>query len=161
MLNRRNLLHYTIKFSLRSQFNPIIYFYALIPQLRYLITELAQLSKIKETKQKCRTHTKSINRKSELQQYFKFHPRTLQGVAVGKMKPSSFEDCESHICLIILGFWNLSVVQYSEEHYRTESFRNWITFLSQVMGWETPTLLDPLERANLIHSGDGQSPKTQ
>jgi hypothetical protein len=29
------------------------------------------------------------------------------------------------------------------------------------MEWETPTLSDPLERANIIHSGNAQSPKTQ
>jgi hypothetical protein len=33
---------------------------------------------------------------------------------------------------------------------RRQPFRNWISFRPQVMG-ETPTLLGPLERANLNH----------
>jgi hypothetical protein len=47
----------------------------------------------------------------------------------------------------LMGFWNLAIVRYSEQHYvsETECFR------PQVRGWETPTLLGPLERANLGH----------
>jgi hypothetical protein len=52
----------------------------------------------------------------------------------------------------LLGFWTLSIVRYCKEHLRTQRFGNRICFRPQVRGWETPTLLGPLERANLNHS---------
>jgi hypothetical protein len=59
------------------------------------------------------------------------------------------------LCFIfrILGFWTLSIAQYSQD-LRTQCFGNWICFCPQVRG-ETPTLwftlLAPLERPNLNH----------
>jgi hypothetical protein len=44
-------------------------------------------------------------------------------------------------------FWTSSIVRYSR-NYKTQHFGNWISFYPQV-GWETPTLLGFLERANL------------
>jgi hypothetical protein len=40
---------------------------------------------------------------------------------------------------------------YSKEHKTTERFGNRTCFRPQVRGWETPTTLGPLERANLNH----------
>jgi hypothetical protein len=40
-----------------------------------------------------------------------------------------------------------SIIRYSKKLYRTQRFRNWICFHEG----ETPTLLGPLETANLIH----------
>jgi hypothetical protein len=48
-----------------------------------------------------------------------------------------------------LGFWTLSIVRNSK-YKKTHRFIDWICFRPQVMG-ETPTLLGPLERANLYH----------
>jgi hypothetical protein len=52
----------------------------------------------------------------------------------------------------LLGF--AFIVRCSKQRQRTQRFGNWICFHPQVRGWETPTLLDPLERANLSHWGD-------
>jgi hypothetical protein len=69
----------------------------------------------------------------------------------------------------LLGFWTLSIVQYSKKQERTQRFENWICFRPQAEG-ETHTLLGPLERPNLNHlrslvffgiPHNGQSPKTQ
>jgi hypothetical protein len=79
----------------------------------------------------------------------------------------------------LLDFRTLSIVRYSRNQ-KTQRFGNWICFRPQVRG-ETPTLLGPLERANLKRlrretypvsetlffflvsriPDDGQSPKTQ
>jgi hypothetical protein len=32
-----------------------------------------------------------------------------------------------------------------------QCFRNWICLCRQVIGWEAPTLLDPLESTNINH----------
>jgi hypothetical protein len=48
-----------------------------------------------------------------------------------------------------MGFWTLSTVRYSKI-YRTQCLGNWICFRPQVSG-ETPTVMDPLERAHLSH----------
>jgi hypothetical protein len=47
-----------------------------------------------------------------------------------------------------LGLWISSTVRYSKER---NVFGNWICFRRQVRGWETPTVLGMLERANLNH----------
>jgi hypothetical protein len=49
----------------------------------------------------------------------------------------------------LLDFWTLSIVRYSRNQ-KAQRFGNWICFHPQV-GGETPTLLGPLERANLNH----------
>jgi hypothetical protein len=50
-----------------------------------------------------------------------------------------------------MGFLTLSLVRYSKERKRTQRFANWICFHTHVRVWETPTLLGPLEIANLNH----------
>jgi hypothetical protein len=49
-------------------------------------------------------------------------------------------------------YWvlDVSIVRHSKKHERSQRFGNWICFHPQVRG-ETPTLLGPLERANLNH----------
>jgi hypothetical protein len=59
----------------------------------------------------------------------------------------------------LLGLWTLSTVWHTTNH-RIQRFGNWICFHPQVRG-EKPTLLGPLERANLNILDNGQSPKTQ
>jgi hypothetical protein len=54
--------------------------------------------------------------------------------------------------LRLLGSWILSIVRYPKEHKRTQRFGNWICFRPQATGWQTLTLLGPLERDNLSHS---------
>jgi hypothetical protein len=49
----------------------------------------------------------------------------------------------------ILGYWTLTIVRNSK-YKEAQRFRNWIYFRPQVRG-ETPTLLGPLEKANLNH----------
>jgi hypothetical protein len=46
-----------------------------------------------------------------------------------------------------LGSWTLSIVRYSKENNVSEIG----CFRPQVKEWETPTLLGPLESANLGH----------
>jgi hypothetical protein len=56
------------------------------------------------------------------------------------------------------GFWTLSVFPY-RKNQRTQRFRSWICFRSQVMG-ETPTPLGHLERAEELTTITGiQFPK--
>jgi hypothetical protein len=50
-----------------------------------------------------------------------------------------------------LGFWTLSIIQYSEQQKRIYLFRNLICCHPQGKGWETPTLLNLLEKANFTH----------
>jgi hypothetical protein len=51
----------------------------------------------------------------------------------------------------LLGFWTFSIVRYStRKNQRTQHFGNRICFRPHLRG-ETPTLLGPLERANLKH----------
>jgi hypothetical protein len=38
---------------------------------------------------------------------------------------------------------------YSKEHYGVECFGNWDCFHPHLMGWETPTLLNPSEKTNI------------
>jgi hypothetical protein len=45
------------------------------------------------------------------------------------------------------GFWTLSIVQCSKEHWSTQRVGYWMLFRPQVRGWGTRTLLSPLERA--------------
>jgi hypothetical protein len=59
----------------------------------------------------------------------------------------------------LLGHWILSTVWHSKK-YRIQHFVNWICFCPQVRR-EKPTLLGPLERANLNILENGQSPKTE
>jgi hypothetical protein len=51
----------------------------------------------------------------------------------------------------LLGFWTLAIVCYSRKHKRTQHFQKLYMFLSLGEGWETPSLLGPLDRANLHH----------
>jgi hypothetical protein len=50
------------------------------------------------------------------------------------------------VCNLITGVWTLSIVRNS--NYQKTMFRKLICFRLQVRG-DTPTLLDPLETANL------------
>jgi hypothetical protein len=50
----------------------------------------------------------------------------------------------------LLGFWTLYIVWYSKK-LENATFRKLDLFPSSGEGGETPTLLDPLERANLNH----------
>jgi hypothetical protein len=50
-----------------------------------------------------------------------------------------------------LGLLGLSGLLPPAGIIRTQRFGNWICFCPQVTGWEAPTLLGPLERANLHH----------
>jgi hypothetical protein len=54
---------------------------------------------------------------------------------------------ETELLSELLGFWTSSSIRYSENQ-RTQPFGNCICFRPQVSR-ETPTLLGPLERANL------------
>jgi hypothetical protein len=53
-------------------------------------------------------------------------------------------------CSGLLGVWTLSIVWYSKKHKRT-TFWKLDLFPFSGEGWETPTLLGPLEGANLNH----------
>jgi hypothetical protein len=55
-----------------------------------------------------------------------------------------------NINLGITGFLDFVHAPYSNEHKRTP-FQKLDLFPSSGEGWETPSLLDPLERANLNH----------
>ena len=50
----------------------------------------------------------------------------------------------------LMGSWTLSIVRKSKNNLITRRFGNWSCFRPQVKG-ETPTLLRPLDRANLNH----------
>jgi hypothetical protein len=54
------------------------------------------------------------------------------------------------VTLRIIGLWNLSVVQYSN-NYRTQRFGKWICIRPWMKG-KTPILLGPWERVTLIKS---------
>jgi hypothetical protein len=49
----------------------------------------------------------------------------------------------------LLAFWTLSIARYAKEHKRTGRFGNCIHFRHQMSEWEAPTLLRPLETADL------------
>jgi hypothetical protein len=50
-----------------------------------------------------------------------------------------------------MGFWALSIVWYSKEHYIRQCLGNWICYLVQVREWETPNMLASQEGANPSH----------
>jgi hypothetical protein len=67
---------------------------------------------------------------------------------------ADYEDCNGVSDSGLLGFGLCPLSGYSKQHQRTQCFGNWICFHPQVKEWETPTLLDPLEIANLNHWGE-------